>query len=67
MFNMFASCVIKSFKAQVLKVDVTKSGARRQGVVFTNLFPYGRWTPALCGMLPLRWLQEAPEGKVTHL
>lgn len=33
----------------------------------TYLFPYVRWTQALCGMLPLQWLQGAPEGKVIHL
>lgn len=39
----------------------------RERGVFTDLFPYVRWTRALCGMLLWQWLQEAPEGRVTHL
>lgn len=67
MFNMSAPCVNNSFKTRVFEVEVTKPAVRKQGDVFTNLFPCVRWTPALCGTTPSRWLQEAPEGTATHL
>lgn len=66
-YSVCASGVNKSFKANVLEIDIIKSAVTKQRVAFTNLFPYVRWTRALCGMLPLQWLQEAPEGRVIHL
>lgn len=60
-------CVNKSFKTHVFEVEIAKSAVWKLGVVITNLFPYVRWTPALCGMLPLRSLQGAPKGRAIHL